>query len=222
MRSVVRGTAVAAALVLALTGCEESIPAAGGEKAPGIPGEAQPGAADPAQPLALDPTTLLHALPIESQVGDVMVGGDPFLAQEAEAAEYCAKEEGLSCADLVAVAGKDMEERSDSSDTRVEFRLYSFGTVEQAKTAMKGQVDRWRKADAASGGRWQQKTVDSGAEETEAVRDDDADVDVVVMRLGTVVAHIVALDVLPENVKHAAVVQASQVQALGQPGSRGY
>ncbi|MFD0152129.1 hypothetical protein ACWGQ4_01590 [Streptomyces sp. NPDC055721] len=213
---------MAAALVLALTGCEESSPAAGGEKAPGIPGEAQPGAVDPDQPIMLDPTSLLHALPIESQVSDVMTGGDPFLVQEAEAAEYCAKEEGVSCADLVAVAGKDMQERSDSSDTRVEFRLFSFETVEQAKTAMKGQVDQWRKADAKSGGRWTQKTVDSGADETEAVRDDDVDVDVVVMRLGTVVAHIVALDVLPENVQHAAVVQASQVQALGQAGSRGY
>ncbi|MDV5145181.1 hypothetical protein R1T08_13375 [Streptomyces sp. SBC-4] len=42
------------------------------------------------------------------------------------------------------------------------------------------------------------------------------------MRLGTVVAHIVALDVLPENVQHAVTVQAGQVQALGQMGSRGY
>ncbi|WP_329623834.1 hypothetical protein OG357_28310 [Streptomyces sp. NBC_01255] len=214
---------MAAALVLALTGCEESVPAAGSGKASGAPGENLQGAGDPTQPpIELDPTSLMHALPIESQVGDVMVGGDPFLAQEAEAAEYCAKEEGISCAGLVAVAGKDMEERSDSSDTRVEFRLFSFETAEQAKTAMKGQVDRWRKADAKSGGRWQQKTVESHADETEAVRDDEVDVDVVVMRLGTVVAHIVALDVLPENVQHAVTVQASQVQALGQMGSRGY
>ncbi|MFE2560187.1 hypothetical protein ACFXGT_30045 [Streptomyces sp. NPDC059352] len=213
---------MAAALVLALTGCEESVPAAGSKKASAPPGEKQQGAVDPSQPLMLDATGLMHALPIESQVGDVMVGGDPFLAQGNDAVDYCVDEEGISCADLVAVAGKDMEERSDSSDTRVEFRLFSFETVEQAKTAMKGQVDEWRKADAKSGGRWTRKTVDSGADETEAVRDDDADVDVVVMRLGTVVAHIVALDVLPENVQHAAVVQASQVQAIGQTGSRGY
>ncbi|MGA5194768.1 hypothetical protein [Streptomyces exfoliatus] len=214
---------MAAALVLALTGCEESVPAAGGGKASGAPGKDLQGAVDPSRPpVSLDPTGLMNALPIESQVGDVMVGGDPFLAQGNDAVEYCVDEESIDCVDVDAVAGKDMEERGDSSDTRVEFRLYSFETVEQAKAAMKAQVDDWRKADAKSGGRWQQKTVDSGADETEAVRDDEADVDVVVMRLGTVVSHIVALDVLPDNVRHAAVVQASQVQAAAMVGSGGH
>ncbi|MFD3530793.1 hypothetical protein [Streptomyces sp. NPDC058664] len=238
MRTAVRGTAVAAALVLALTGCgPEGDPATGNTKPSAAPGanqqEAEQGGgqdggqgtdqgADPSQALMLDATGLLNALPIESQVGDVMVGGDRFVVQEGEAAEYCAKEEGISCAGLVAASGKDMEARGSSDDARVEFRLYSFETADQAKTAMKGQVDRWREADASSGGRWQRKTVDSGADETEAVRDDEVDVDVVVMRLGTVVAHIVASDVLPENVRHAAIVQASQVQALGETGSRGY
>ncbi|WP_157854993.1 hypothetical protein [Streptomyces exfoliatus] len=230
MKAAVRGTVVATALAFALAGCgTEGDPAPGSTKPAAVPGANQQGAeqggeqgADAPRPLMLDATGLLNALPIESQVGDVMVGGDPFVVQEGEAAEYCAQEEGISCAGLVAASGKDMEARGNSDGARVEFRLFSFETADQAKAAMKGQVDRWRKADASSGGRWQQKTVDSGADETEAVRDDEVDVDVVVMRLGTVVAHIVASDVLPDNVRHSAVVQASQVQALGETGSRGY
>ncbi|WP_405853277.1 hypothetical protein [Streptomyces sp. NBC_00090] len=231
MKAVVRGAAVAAALVLALTGCEESVPAAGSEKASAAPGEAQPGAEVGADAgpeggtgspkvVWLDPTGLMNALPIESTISDVFVGGDPFMVQGAEAVEPCAKESGVACTGLVAAGGKDMEARGDSDGTRVEFRLYSFGTEEQAGAAMKGLAAEKRKSSAEYGEPAKPLTVTTVADETDAFADDStADV---VMRIGTVVAHISANETEPRNLEHASNVQVERVRTVAAGRNPGY
>ncbi|MFE4614963.1 hypothetical protein ACFRJ7_02500 [Streptomyces sp. NPDC056747] len=219
MRSVVRGTAVAAALVLALTGCEESVPAAGGEKAPGVPGEAQPGA-DAPKVVWLDPTGLMNALPVESAVGDIFVGGDPFMGQGPEAVEHCAKETAVACDGLVAIGGKDMEARGDADGTRVEFRLYSFGTEDQARAVMKGLAAAKRKSSAEYGEPAKPVTVATVADETDAFADDgSADV---VMRIGTVVAHVNANETGTDNLEHASNVQVERVRIVAAGKNPGY
>ncbi|MFC9705708.1 hypothetical protein ACFTWD_34025 [Streptomyces sp. NPDC056943] len=218
---------MAAALVLALTGCEESVPAAGGEKAPGVPGEAQPGADGGADAGAgapkvvwLDPTGLMNALPVESAVGDIFVGGDPFMAQGTEAVEHCAKETGVACDGLVAVGGKDMEARGDADGTRVEFRLFSFGTEEQARAAMKGLAAELRKSSAEYGEPAKPLTLATVADETDAFADDSsADV---VMRIGTVLAHVNANETGTENLEHASNVQVERVRIVAAGKNPGY
>ncbi|MCX5300623.1 hypothetical protein OG898_29875 [Streptomyces sp. NBC_00193] len=81
-------------------------------------------------------------------MSDVMVGGDPFMVQGTEAVKHCAEETGASCAGLVAVGGKGMEVRGNSSDDHVEFRLYSFETDKQAGAVMKSLADTERKSSA--------------------------------------------------------------------------
>ncbi|MFB7589155.1 hypothetical protein [Streptomyces sp. NPDC056169] len=224
MRSVVRGTAVAAALVLALTGCEEGgSPAAGGDKAPGVPGEAQPGAdggADAPKVVWLDPTGLMNALPIESAVGGWFVGGDPFMVQGPEAVKHCAEETGVACDGLVAVGGKDMETAGSSDGTRVEFRLYSFGTEEQARAAMKGLAAEQRKKSAEYGEPSKPVTLATVADETDAFADDStADV---VMRIGTVVAHVDANETEPAGLEHVSNVQVERVRTVAAGKNPGY
>ncbi|MFI6420879.1 hypothetical protein ACIBG6_26165 [Streptomyces sp. NPDC050842] len=223
MKAVVRGTAVAAALVLALTGCEESVPAKGNEKAPAAPGEAQPGAeagADAPKVVWLDPTGLMNALPVESAVGDIFVGGDPFMAQGPEAVEHCAEETGVACDGLVAVGGKDMEARGDADDTRVEFRLYSFGTEDQARAAMKGLAAEQRKKSAEYGEPSKPVTLATVADETDAYAD-DATADVV-LRIGTVVAHIDVNDTEPAGLEHVSNVQVERVRIVAAGKNPGY
>ncbi|QES22550.1 hypothetical protein DEJ46_28455 [Streptomyces venezuelae] len=202
---------MAAALVLALTGCEEDVPAAGSEKAPGVPGEARPGAEVP-KAVWLDPTGLMHALPVESEVSDVFTGGEPFVGQGSEAVDHCAEETGVACTGLVGISGKDMEARGDSDGTRVEFRLFSFGTEEQAGAAMKGLAAEKRKSSAEYGEPAKPVTVVTVADETDAFADDSsADV---VMRIGTVVAHINANETDPRNLEHASNVQVERVRTV--------
>lgn len=183
---------MAAALVPALTGCEEGVPAAGSEKGSSVPGEAQPGAEAP-KVVRLDPTGPMNALPVESGVGDVFVGGDPFMVQGAEAVEPCAKETGVACTGLVAAGGKDMETRGDSDGTRGEFRLYSFGTEEQAGAAMKGLAAERRKSSAD-----------------------------VVMRIGTVVAHVSANDTEPAGLERVSNVRVERVRTVAAGKNPGY
>ncbi|GEB61179.1 hypothetical protein GCM10017674_23020 [Streptomyces gardneri] len=217
MKAVVRGAAVAAVLVLALTGCEESIPAAGSEKAPGVPGEVQPNAP---KAVPLDSTGLMNALPVESEVSDVFTGGDPFAGQGPEAVDHCAKEAGMACTGLIAIGGKDMEARGGSDGTRVEFRLYSFGTEEQAGAVMKGLAAAKLKSSAEYGEPAKPVTLVTVADETVASADDSsADV---VLRIGTVVAHIDANDTETAGLEHASNVQVERVRMVAAGRTPGY
>ncbi|GHG42183.1 hypothetical protein [Streptomyces zaomyceticus] len=222
MKAVVRGAAVAAALVLALTGCEESAPSAGNRKAPTIPGEAPAEAqpeADAPPVVRLDPTGLMNALPVESAVGGWFVGGDPFTAQGPEAVGHCAEETGVACTGLVAAGGKDME-TAGSSDTRVEFRLFSFGTEEQAGAAMKGLAAEKRKSSAEYGEPSKPVTLATVADETDAFADDgSADV---IMRIGTVVAHISMNETETDGLAHVSNVQVERVRTVAAGRNPGY
>ncbi|MER5758009.1 hypothetical protein [Streptomyces sp. NPDC002082] len=219
MKAVVRGAAVAAALVLALTGCAEGgSPAAKGELAPSFPGGTQQGSSS--KTVWLDPTGLMNALPVESSVSDVMVGGDPFMVQGTEAVKHCAEETGASCAGLVAVGGKDMEVRGNSSDDRVEFRLYSFETDKQAGAVMKSLADTERKSSAEYGEASKPVTVASGADEIDAFQDDATAV--AVMRIGTVVAHVYTTEIKPSDLEHVATVQVQRVKTVAAGKNPGY
>lgn len=227
MKAVVRGTAVAAALVLALTGCEESAPAAGSGKASAAPGEARPGAdagvetgADAPKIAWLDPTGLLHALPVESEVSDVMTGGEPFMVQGPEAVKHCAEEAGVACTGLVGVSGKDMEVRGDADDGRVEFRLYSFGTKEQAETAMKGLGAEERTSLAEAGKQPKPLALVTVADETDAFAGEAA-ADVL-LRIGTVVAHIDVNDTDPAGLEHVSNIQVERVRTVAAGKNPGF
>lgn len=212
MKAVVRGAAMAA--VLALTGCGEGeSPSAGSERATSVPGETQKGAASP-ETVSLDPTGLMHALPTELSVGDAFGGGDPFMAQSPAAVRFCAKETGAACTGLVAIGGKDLEAGGDSDDMRVEFKLYSFETAEQAGVVMKSLADKERESAAESGNPSAPVALDSGADETDAFQNDM--IAMAVMRIGTVVAS--ASTGSPETeqaaLDHVASVQVERVRTV--------
>lgn len=181
-----------------------------GEAPPGF-GESQPAPA-PSKLVWLDPTGLIYALPEESHVGEVFVGGDPFLAQGAESEKHCAKETGAACTGLLALAGKDMEVRGNSDGTRVEFRLYAFETAEQAGTALKSLAGKERKKSDERGDPTQPVTVASGADETDAFHD-DATAEAF-MRIGAVVAHAYTTETKPGALEHVAKVQVERVRTV--------
>ncbi|MFK0200540.1 hypothetical protein [Streptomyces lavendulae] len=260
MKTAVRGTAVAAALVLALTACEGGSAQTGKAAASGaVPGGAASGgaatgsatagaptagapatggkASDPpaasgerssaptatGQPITprfpptqVDATGLYYALPTERNIGDVFVGGDPVLVQDGAARSACSKETKTPCTGVQAAAKKEMEARGNADETRYEFTLFTFETEAQAGTAMKGLAEQRRKSSAEDGVPATPLAVDSRADETDAFRDDH--VHHVVMRIGTVVAEVLAViypdDIARGNVEHAAVVQVARVKSV--------
>ncbi|MFJ2176308.1 hypothetical protein ACIOHE_25890 [Streptomyces sp. NPDC087851] len=219
MKAVVRGTVVAAALVLALTGCEEDGSPAAKSVAPPVPGESEQ-VPVPSQTVWLDPTGLMNALPVESNVGDAFVGDDAEMVQGADAVQHCAKESGAACAGLAAAGLKEMEARGSADETRVEFTLYSFETAAQAGTVMKGLADTERKASAEYGDPAKPVTVSSGADETDAFQDGDAAK--AVMRIGTVVAYVYTTETEPADLEHVTKLQVDRVKTVAAGKNPGY
>ncbi|MFF0550100.1 hypothetical protein ACFYUL_14175 [Streptomyces sp. NPDC004311] len=216
MRYVVRGTAVAAVLVLALTGCQEDPKPSGGQapitSVPGAIGqEPVPSKSPEVQDARLDAAALMQALPDESDVSKYFSGGEPFAVGGPEAVKHCAKETGTACTGLIAVGGKDTEGRG-SNGTRAEFRLFSFETAEQARTVMKGLADERRKVAARYKDPSKPVTLVSGADETDAFMDDA--VGNAVMRVGTVVAHVNISETELEFLAHVAGLQVDRVRAV--------
>ncbi|MGW6985218.1 hypothetical protein ACWGE1_38145 [Streptomyces sp. NPDC054932] len=218
MKSVVRGAAVAAALVLALTGCEEGKkPATAGEQGmpTSVPGATAQGAiprTPTAQAARLDAAALMKALPDESDVSKWFSGGEPFAGQGAEAVKACAKETGVACTGLVAFGGKDTQAGSGSTERRVEFRLFSFETAEQARAAMKGLADKQRKSAAEYNEPSQPLTLVSGADENDGFMD-DATADAV-MRIDTVLAYVSTTENKPKFLDHVAGLQVDRVRSV--------
>jgi hypothetical protein len=217
-------------MALALTGCKDGnaaaqaeakgSPATGGEtaKAPAKGGGGPSASADGQgvtpnfPPVWVDATGLYSALPSDGSVGDVMVGGEPFVIQGGEAATYCEKQTASPCPGLQAVGHRDMEARGNADSTRVEFTLLTFPTAEEADQAMKNLADQRRKEWAEEGAPAKPVTLNTDADATDAMQDGDS-VDVI-MRVGAVVAYLDAYGASRNNVEYAGKVQIARVKSV--------
>ncbi|MEV6330912.1 hypothetical protein [Streptomyces sp. NPDC051909] len=216
MKAVVRGAAVAAVLALTVTACGEGNSTAGSTAA-GSAGAGTTAAGSTAagsagtSPAWIDATGLFSALPVESGVGDIFVGDDAAVIQDGEALAECSKETKSSCAGIQAAGKKEMEARG-SDETRLEFTLFTFATTDQAAGTMRDLAEQRRKKSAENGTAPQPLTIDSGADETEAMRDGDRCH--IVMRIGTVVSHVYTNGAQDGNVEHAVKVQVARVKSV--------
>ncbi|MFD7339875.1 hypothetical protein ACFV98_28305 [Streptomyces violascens] len=163
-------------------------------------------------PVWIDVTGLYSALPSDGSIGDVMVGGEPFVVQSPEVTKACTEKTKTPCAGVQAVGGRDMETRGTSDDTRVEFVLFTFATAPEASTMAKNLAERQRAQYAEDGTPATPVTLNAGADETVAIREGNS-FDVV-LRIGAVVAHLQASDANPADVAHAATVQVARVKAV--------
>ncbi|MCF3105957.1 hypothetical protein IPZ58_30930 [Streptomyces roseoverticillatus] len=182
-----------------------------GREGSSAPAEGRPGTAKK-PPVWVDATGLFSALPVEAGVGDIFVGGNPVVVQEGEALTHCSAETKSPCAGLQAAGKKEMDARGSADKTRLEFTLYTFRTEEEASRAMKDLAEQQRKSSAEDGTPSKPLTVDSGADETDAIQDGDRSH--VVMRIGAVVAHVDASGAERGNVEHAAKVQVARVKSV--------
>ncbi|MFE6229152.1 hypothetical protein [Streptomyces sp. NPDC057854] len=202
-RTGLRGAAVAAALLTGLTGCGagdalDALDEATGEGAN----------------ISLDATGLLRALPRNSDIGDVYVGGEPVTAQGADAAELCAKRTDATC-DGVTVAGlKESVVRGSSSEDRIDFTLLVFGTQEQATAHVEKMTAGWKKPDVEKRRSVKPVSFDSGADTTDAFTYADPAGTNVYMRVGSVVSAVTGSGVTAENVQTAARMQADRIRTI--------
>ncbi|MEU7072994.1 hypothetical protein AB0B30_28070 [Streptomyces narbonensis] len=163
-------------------------------------------------PVWVDATGMYSALPSDGSVGDVMVGGEPFVLQGSEAATYCEKETASPCPGTQAAGHRDMQARGNSDRTRVEFTLFTFRTAEEAAKAMKNLADQRRKKWAEEGAPAKPLTLNTDADASDAMQDGDS-IDVV-MRIGAVVAYLDASGASRDDVQYAATVQIARVKSV--------
>ncbi|MGW9447931.1 hypothetical protein [Streptomyces sp. NPDC055632] len=213
-----RGIAVAAALVMSLTACD------GGDgdvdATDAVLGKGQSQGQPQAQVVSLDPTGLMHALPVESAVGDVFVGSDPVMVQGAEAAQFCGEQFDGACTGVTAAGLKEMVVRGSSSrEQRIDFMLLTFGTEKEAAALVKGAAER-QKARKDSFGSYQPVTVEAGADETRALG--RSDFTSVYMRVGTVVSYMRVSRIETEDVQYAAKVQVDRIRTVAAGGNPGH
>ncbi|MFF0750306.1 hypothetical protein [Streptomyces sp. NPDC004267] len=233
MKAVVRGAAVAAVLALALTACKDGStaanPPAGGpgtgspsakSAASGAPAQQGGGSAAPTDhqsitpnfpPASVDATGMYAALPADGSLQS-MSSGESVVIQGADALKGCPELTKAPCAPGIQVAGhKDMESRNPDG-ARIEFSLLSFADEAGATAETKALAEQKRKPGDADEHPVKPLQMDTGAEETQAFQHDNS-IDVV-MRVGSVVAYVMASDTSPENVKYAAKLQIARVQAV--------
>ncbi|MGW4163664.1 hypothetical protein [Streptomyces sp. NPDC004788] len=129
MKAVVRGTAVAAVLALALTACKDgsttaNAPTGGpgaGSAASGAPARQGGGSAAPTDhesitpnfpPVSINATDMYAALPADDSL-ESMSSGETIVVQDADAARGCAELTKSPCTAGIKVVGhKDMESRN--------------------------------------------------------------------------------------------------------------
>lgn len=210
MRAGVRGIAVAAAMVVALTGCGD------GDGTGAATGIAD--GKEKVQPASLDATGLINALPVSSEFSDgTYTGGDPELVPEAEAAKFCAdKLEDVDCAGVKAASIKDLVLAGSSSDDGVTFTLYTFGTEAEATAVLKA-VEEVRKSSKGEDGPFKPVKAETGADETYAFERDDYVG--VYMRVGTVVSYASTYLFGPERAERAAQVQVGRLKVVAGGGN---
>ncbi len=210
MRTGVRGIAVAAAMVAALTGCGGD-----GDATEAVTGTG--GGEEKYQPAALDATGLINALPLSSDFSSgTYSGGDAELVPEAEAAEFCSKKmEDVDCAGVKGAGIKDLALVGSSSEKTATFTLYGFGTEAQATAVLKA-VEKVRKTSQGEAGPFTPVKVETGADETFAFERDEYVG--VYMRVGTVVSYVSTYRFGPEQAQSAAQVQLGRLQVVAAGG----
>ncbi|MFF2774757.1 hypothetical protein ACFVU3_07600 [Streptomyces sp. NPDC058052] len=201
MRTGLRATAVAAALLIGLTGCA------------GDALDALDEATGEGDNISLDATGLSRALPRDTDVGDAFQGSAPVTAQGAEAVELCTGRTDAPC-DGVTLSGLRETVAGGSSDQRVDYLLFVFGSQEQATTHVEKMTAGWKKADVQKKRSVKPLTFDSGADSTEAFTYSDPEGTNVYMRVGSVVSYVAGSRVSAEKAQEAAKMQADRIRTI--------
>ncbi|MFD8935113.1 hypothetical protein ACFV0R_07625 [Streptomyces sp. NPDC059578] len=193
-----------AALVATLTGCGD-----GEEATTGKPSDAPTasGRATKEKPfISLSAAQVRSALPADYTLGDALVGDAPITVKGQEARQNCTESSGASCDGLVAGGKKELGAEGSTDEGHIEFTLYSFDSPQAASTVRKSLAATARASVTAP----EQVEIVSGADETEAFK--GTSTTHVVMRLGSVVAHVRAVDTTTGNVHHVATHQIDLIK----------
>lgn len=207
MKSVVRGTVCAVALVAALTGCGSD-----GDAANSPVGVAPIGSGDGKGKKSgtLSVEQVRAALPTNEALGDVFVGDDLAAIDGEPARKQCAKDTGTPCDGLVAAGHKEAAARGNSDDDEVEFTLFSFDSKQAASAAMKGMAAKTGSGDPAP----EPTQFTTGADETQAFTNGRSGTRTV-MRVGNVVAYVQASIYNPENRNRMSTLQVDLIKKAG-------
>lgn len=207
MKSVVRGTVCAVALVAALTGCGGDGDAA--DSAVGVaPIGSGAGKGKKSGPLSVE--QVRAALPTNETLGGVWVGDDLAAFDGEQARRHCVEETGSPCDGFVAAGHKEAAVRGNSDDDEVEFTLFSFDSKEAASAAVKGMAAKIASRDPAP----EPAQLSTGADETKAFTTSRSG-SRVVMRVGTTVAYVQASIYDTENRNGMSTLQVELIKKAG-------
>ncbi|MDA5285434.1 hypothetical protein [Streptomyces sp. Isolate_45] len=197
MKSLVRGTVCAVALMTLLTAC-------GGDTEDaakvGLDGVGKKDESAGAQ-------KLLSVMPTNKSVSNGLVsfgGEDAVVLEGDQARRPCEEGTSTPCDGLVGV-GRKLVVAKDATDRQIEFTLYSFGAQDAAEAASTALVNRTFARKDSSG----DLPLEIGADETEVfnIRGGRADV---ILRVGNVVAYVSAAR--KEDLSNAAKVQVDLIK----------
>ncbi|MFD5552507.1 hypothetical protein ACFWIA_01560 [Streptomyces sp. NPDC127068] len=195
---------LSAALVATLTGCGDGEEATTGKRSDA---PAANGRTTKAKPfISLSAAQVRSALPTDYTLGDALVGDDPTVIEGQEARQNCAESSGASCGGLVAGGKKELGAEGPAGEGHIEFTLYSFDSPGAASAVRKSLAATARASVTVP----KQVEIASGADETEAFK--GTSTTHVVMRLGSVVAHVRAVDTTTGTVHHVATHQIDLIK----------
>ncbi|MBT2393618.1 hypothetical protein J7E87_30475 [Streptomyces sp. ISL-1] len=181
MKAAIRSLALSALLVAGLTGCvgETTDASSSGGQTERQNGDSLEGHEDDTQ-VTLSAEQLRVALPSDGSLPAGWIGGFRSKSRVEvgpEAADECGGDTGTSCAGLTAVGKRRIETPEDlpagDRGASVHFTVYAFGSVEDARVAMKGLV---KTVHAGTEGQIPTSPlkISAGADETDAFSQGDA------------------------------------------------
>lgn len=209
VKSVVRGTVCAVALVAALTGCGGGGDADAGA-AVGVVGIGGVGEKGKKASGTLSVPQVWSALPTNEALGDVWVGDDMAVIEGDQARQQCAEDTGTPCNGVVAAGHKEAAVRGNADDDEVEFTLFSFDSQQAASAAVKGLAAKMRSREPAP----EPTRLEAGADETEAFTNGRSATRVV-MRVGNVVAYVQASLYADDGAQQMATLQVDLIKKAG-------
>ncbi|MFB7942145.1 hypothetical protein [Streptomyces sp. NPDC056049] len=198
MRTGLRATAVAATLLISLTGCA------------GDALDALDEATGEGDNISLDATGVGRALPRDTDVVDPFQGSEPVTAEGAGAVELCTQRTDAPC-EGVTLSGL---RETVAGGARVDYLLFVFGSQEQATTHVEKMTAGWKKADVQKKRSVKPLTFDSGADTTEAFTYSDPEGANVYMRVGSVVSYVAGSGVPAEKAQESAKMQADRIRTI--------
>ncbi|MEU8432849.1 hypothetical protein AB0F18_08010 [Streptomyces sp. NPDC029216] len=146
------------------------------------------------------------ALPTDTSMGSNFAGDEAVAAGGDGARAHCAETTGATCDGLVAGGMKELKRRG-RGETKVEFTLFSFDSPKAATAAMKS-LSAKRRTDIEPTPA--PVKVEAGADETDAVGNDR--VTAVVMRVGSVLVYVWAVETKLEDTNFAAQHQVDRLK----------